>query len=202
MEKIEDRYAGPATVRQSYMTEFLVVCPKCGKDAVVTTDSGWLPSHGKLKCYNCMFSESSEELVRFKMILKRNCDNCGKQICVEIPNQKEPSKQITVPCPHCGVTRTYEPRNESYRLVYKSTYGLATSPLFNLPLWLQTEVKGNLFWAYNKRHLKDMKSYVQAKLRERQSEGYTTMVERLPQFIKEAKNREAILKAIEQLEIR
>ena len=42
-----------------------------------------------------------------------------------------------------------------------------------------------------------MKGYVQAKLRERQPQGYTTMVERLPQFIKEA-----IPKAIEQPEKR
>lgn len=188
-------------MRQSYMTEFLVACPKCHKDAVVTTKSGFVPSQGRLTCSNCMFSESSEDLVRYKMTIKRNCDNCGKQINVEVPNQKELSKQVTIPCAHCGITRTYEPRNEPYRLFYKST-GVATDPVFNLPLWLQIEVKGNHFWAYNRRHLQDIKNYVQAKLRERQSEGYTTMVERLPQFIKEAKNREALLKSIEQLERR
>ena len=200
MENEGHRYAGPATVRQSYMTEFIVACPKCRKDAWVTTNSGYVPSAGKLTCTNCMFSERSEDLIRYKMIVKRNCDNCGKPISVEIPNQNELSKQVTIPCNHCGITRTFEPRNESYRFVYKSIGGIATDPVFNLPLLLQTEVKGNHFWAYNRRHLQDIKSYVQAKLRERQSEGYTTMVERLPQFIKEAKNREAILKAIEQLE--
>jgi NAD-dependent SIR2 family protein deacetylase len=184
------------------MTEFIVACPKCRKDAVVATNSGYAPSQGKLTCSNCMFSESSEDIIRYKMIVKRNCDNCGKQINVEISNQKEPSKQVTICCPHCGITRTFEPRNEPCKLVYKSTGGVATDPVFNLPLWLQAEVKGNHFWAYNRRHLGDIKSYVQAKLRERQSEGYTTMVERLPQFIKEAKNREAILKTIEQLERR
>jgi hypothetical protein len=202
MENERHRYAGPATVRQSYMTEFLVACPKCRKAALVTTNSGYVSSQGKLTCSNCMFSERSEDLIRYKMIVKRHCDNCGKSISVEIPNQKEPSKQVTIPCPHCGITRTFEPRNEPYRLVYKSTGGIATDPVFNLPLWLQVEVKGNHFWAYNRRHLQDIKSYVQARLRERQSQGYTTMVERLPQFIKEAKNREAIIKAIEQLERR
>jgi len=199
MEKEEDRYSGPATVKQSYMTEFLVVCPKCKKDAIVKTNSGYVPSEGKLTCYNCMFSETSKELVRYKMIVKRNCDNCGKPIYIEIPNQKTTSKQVTIPCPHCGLSRTFEPRNEAYKLGYKSS-GFAIDPIFNLPLWIQAEVKGNLFWAYNKRHLHDIKKYVQARLRERQSKGYTTMVERLPKFIKEAKNRDAILKAIEQLE--
>jgi len=202
MENEGHRYAGPATVRQSYMTEFVVACPKCRKDAVVTTNSGYVPSTGKLKCSNCMFSEITEDLIRYKKIVKRNCDNCGKPINVEIPNQKEPSNQVTIPCPHCGITRTFEPRNEPYRLVYKSIGGVAIDPVFNLPLWFQAEVKGNHFCAYNRRHLQDIKCYVQAKLRERQSEGHTRMVERLPQFIKEAKNREAILKTIEQLERR
>jgi len=199
MENKGHRYAGPATVRQSYMTEFVVACPKCRKDALVTTNSGYVPSAGKLTCSNCMHSERSEDLIRYNMIVKRNCDNCGKSINVEIPNLKEPSQQVTIPCSHCGITRTFEPRNEPTRLVYKSI-GAATDPVFNLPLWFQAEIKGNHFWAYNRRHLQDIRSYVQAKLRERQSEGYTTMVERLPQFIKEAKNREAILKTIEQLE--
>ncbi|MGE0932635.1 hypothetical protein [Peijinzhouia sedimentorum] len=202
MENEGHRYAGPATVRQSYMTEFIVACPKCRKDAMVTTNSGYVPSAGKLTCSNCMFIESSEDLIRYKLIVKRNCDNCGKTINVEIPNQIEPSEKVTIPCSHCGITRTFEPRNEPYRLVYKSISGVAIDPVFNLPLWLQAEVKGNHFWAYNRGHLQDIKSYVHAKLRERQSEGYTTMVERLPQFIKEAKNREAILKTIEKLEKR
>jgi hypothetical protein len=41
---------------------------------------------------------------------------------------------------------------------------------------------------------------VKAKLRERQVTTHTTMVERLPGFITEAKNREAVLKAIEKME--
>lgn len=199
MVQPEDRYSGPATVRQSYMTEYLVVCPKCNKDALVKASNGYVPSYAKLTCYNCLFSESSEDLIRYKVIVRRSCDNCGKQINVEIPNQKEITRQITIPCPHCGITRTFQPRNDSYQLTYKSS-GIAVDPIFNLPLWFQKEVKGNLFWAYNRQQLLDIKSYVQAKLRERQSQGYTTMVERLPTFIKEAKNREAILKAIEDLQ--
>jgi hypothetical protein len=72
--------------------------------------------------------------------------------------------------------------------------------LFNLPLWFQIEVRDNLFWAYNRKHPKEIKNYVRSKLRERQTPTHTTMVEKLPALIKEAKNREAILKDIERLE--
>lgn len=84
-----------------------------------------------------------------------------------------------------------------------STYNpaaLGLDPIFHLPLWLQENVRGNLLWAYNRSHLHDVKEYVGAKLRERRTTRYTTMVEKLPTFIKEAKNREAILKAIEKME--
>lgn len=199
MVQAEDRYCSLGSVKQSYMNEFLVVCPKCGKDAVVQNYNGYFPGDGKVTCSNCMFNETVKDNTRYKMIVKRNCDNCGKAISIEIPNQKKPSMQVTVPCPHCGITRTFEPRNEPYKIQYKSS-GFASDPLFNLPLWLQIEIKGNLFWAYNRRHLHDIKTYEQAKLRERQTKGYTTMVERLPKFIKDAKNRAAILKAIEQLD--
>jgi hypothetical protein len=199
MEKEGYRYAGPPTVRQSYMTEFVVLCPKCHKEALVKSNSGYVSSQGSLTCSNCMLRQRSEDFIRYKTIVKRNCDNCGKPITLEIQNQKTTSKQVTAPCPHCGVTRTFEPRNEPYRLVYESIGGVATDPVFNLPLRFQAEVKGNHFWAYNRQHLQDIKSYVKARLRERQADGCTTMVERLPQFIKEAKNREAILKAIEQM---
>ncbi|MEP6738507.1 MAG: hypothetical protein ABJA70_23475 [Chryseolinea sp.] len=99
------------------------------------------------------------------------------------------------------MTRTYKPKNEKYRTMYPET-GQATDPIFNLPLWLQADVRGNLFWAYNFEHLHEIKDYVSSKLRERQSASFTTMVEKLPHFIKDAKNREAMIKAIERLELK
>jgi endogenous inhibitor of DNA gyrase (YacG/DUF329 family) len=199
MEHENHRYSGPATIKQSYLREISVECPRCSKEAFVTVDnSGWL-NNAKLRCFHCMFSQNADDLTRYNLIVKRNCDNCGKAIEIKVPNQKEKSEVINAPCPHCGVTRTFEPRNESYRLAYLEK-GKASDPVFRLPLWFQTEVRDNLFWAFNRDHLLEIKSYVGSKLRERQTTTHTTMVEKLPTFIKEAKNREAILKAIERLE--
>jgi hypothetical protein len=47
--------------------------------------------------------------------------------------------------------------------------------------------------------LNEIRSYVSSRLRERQTMSPTTMVERLPNFIKEARNRETIVKAIDKL---
>jgi endogenous inhibitor of DNA gyrase (YacG/DUF329 family) len=198
MEKENYRYSGPATIKQSYLHEVSVECPKCSKEAFVTVDNSWRLNNAKLKCFHCMFSQGVDELVRYNLIVKRNCDNCGKGIEILVPNQNEKADSIAVRCPYCGVTRTFEPRNEEYRLVYTET-GKATDPVFHLPLWFQAEVKGELFWAFNREHLLEIRSYVNSRLRERQTTTHTTMVERLPTFIKQAKNREAILKAIDKL---
>lgn len=199
MENENHRYQGLATVKQSYLREVSVECPKCAKEAFVTVDNPWWMNNAKLKCFHCMFSQSDNDLVRYNLILKRSCDNCGKSIEVTVPNQKEKSDQITIPCPHCGITRTFRPRNEPFRLA-TIEQGKASDPVFQLPLWFQTEVRGNLFWAFNREHLLEIKSYVVSKLRERKTTMYTTMVEKLPTFIKEAKNRNSIIKAIERLE--
>ena len=72
-------------------------------------------------------------------------------------------------------------------------------PIFGFPLWLQTEIRGNLFWAYNREYLLEVKNYVESYLRERQKIPFTTMVEKLPQFLKDSKNRDLILEKINDL---
>ena len=193
------RYSGSPTVLQSYMTEFVVECPKCEREALVTVSNPYSQANGKLACRNCMHAENAADLVRYKSIVKRHCDNCGKEFEKIIPNQKEKVDEITIPCPHCGIMRTYKPKNEEYKIVYQSK-GKASDPIFNLSLWFQADVRGDLFWAYNRNHLNEIKSYVISKLRERRTTTHTTMVERLPNFIKDSKNREILVKVIERLE--
>lgn len=199
MQEIEPRYSGPATVRQSYMTEFSVECPRCKHEAAISVTSPWFLDSGKLTCRYCTHSENAADLIRYKISVKRNCDSCGKLIHNVIPQSREMMDSLAVSCPSCGETRVYKPRNEAYTQPYSGPQeGLA--PVFGLPLWLQGSIRGNLFWAYNRQHLHAIKEYVGAKLRERQTTTHTTMVERLPQFIKDAKNREVILRFIEKLE--
>lgn len=193
------RYSGPPTFRQSYMNEFVVECPRCKHEAIVIVDRPFWREGGKLSCGNCMHSEKAIDLVRFRAVVKRHCDNCGREFETVIPNQRQKVHSITIPCPHCEATRTYEPKNEEYQVGYL-TIGQAADPIFGLPLWFQADFKGDLFWAYNRSHLNEIKSYVTSKLRERQTTTHTTMVERLPKFIKYSKNRESIIKLIDRLE--
>ncbi len=197
METSKHRYRGPSTVLQSYMTEFAVVCPRCSRDALVRVNNPWILDGGKLTCSNCSHIESAEELTRYDVVVKRNCDYCGKEFEATLSGRKHKKEAITLRCPHCATSRRYQPRNIKHCLPDKDS-GRACDPVFGYALWFQTAIRGDLFWAFNRRHLTDIRNYVQSRLRERRMTGHMTMVERLPAFIKSAKNRDAILKAISQ----
>ena len=71
-------------------------------------------------------------------------------------------------------------------------------------LWLSVPCCGETLWAYNRAHLAEIRAYVEAGLRERatgevNSLRNSTMISRLPKWLKSRKNRAAILKAIDRL---
>lgn len=70
---------------------------------------------------------------------------------------------------------------------------------FRLPLWLEISCCGETLWAYNEKHLEFIEDYVGAKLRERKPFVNKSMASRLPSWIKQAKNRDEILRAIGKL---
>lgn len=70
---------------------------------------------------------------------------------------------------------------------------------FRLPLWLEISCCGDKLWAYNLEHLETIEKYVSAKLRERTTKGRNSFLSKLPTWIKSAKNRDEILKAIGRL---
>src|SRR5215203_4572804 len=70
---------------------------------------------------------------------------------------------------------------------------------FRLPLWLEISCCGTTLWAYNQQHLEMLESYVSAKLRARTVKGRSSVLSKLPKWIKSAKNRAEILRAIAKL---
>ncbi|MFI1990914.1 hypothetical protein [Actinoplanes sp. NPDC020271] len=98
-------------------------------------------------------------------------------------------------CTGCVSASEWQPKGGS------SCWGGPVDPYFRLPLWLQERCcGGQTLWAFNEAHLALLADYVRAKLRERnpQRPGLT-MVARLPPWLKSAKNRDEILRAITRL---
>ncbi|MDT0267429.1 hypothetical protein RM844_14150 [Streptomyces sp. DSM 44915] len=79
----------------------------------------------------------------------------------------------------------------------------AKDPYFGQPLWLQVQTRHGWLWAYNLEHLDLLRHFVQATLRERATWYDTrqrmTLVARLPAWLKRARNREEILRAIARM---
>ncbi len=73
---------------------------------------------------------------------------------------------------------------------------------FGFELWLEIECCGGRIWAYNLEHLQMIEDYVAAKLRERTNKGRNSFFSKLPQWIKSAKNRDEVLKAIRRIKER
>ncbi|MGX9888174.1 hypothetical protein [Streptomyces sp. NPDC002276] len=97
-------------------------------------------------------------------------------------------------CRSCGLCRI------SVGAVHSSRYSSACS----CPsLWLRTGTRHGELWAYNLQHLGLIRRFVAADLRERASWYDTgrkmTLVARLPAWIKSAKNRDEVLRAVHRL---
>jgi len=120
------------------------------------------------------------------------------------------SVTIQATCPKCD--NQYEIITANIKKIsLHSSY----DPIFHLPLLLQISFKkSNTLWAYNIEHLLELEKYITATLRKKNykidraeykpghkyyddvDESFST---NLPQWVKEAKNRNLLLKCINQL---
>lgn len=189
----------------SFGDEVLVECPHCKKRAVVFAEQGeyTVPYStrftAKFSCNNC-YKPLDEKLWYGPIIISpanANCGNCGSRRTFSKTVNKYQDR-IEVKCTNCE-------QRKKYKIHYSLTYAdskQATDPYFGLQLWLQIPFGNYILWAYNFEHLEYLKNYVGAKLREAARGGKYSLIWKLPNFIKVAKNRDKILKAISRLEIK
>jgi hypothetical protein len=88
--------------------------------------------------------------------------------------------------------------------VGSAVVGGPVDPFFQRPVWLRASCCGHVLWVYNVRHLDLLEAYVGAKLRERGDRvawAPASLVERLPTWLKVAKNRDEILRTIGRLRL-
>ncbi len=191
----EARFQDENLSLQTFSRHFLVHCPQCQKMAEVKSEEN---GTAKLACTHCGLVKTNNP-VRYRMQLKRNCPKCGELFQLDLNGLEKKEDKVKVACPRCQDIQAYEPKYTEYRILSQS-FGEGKDSWFGCELWLQTNFRGNLLWANNAEHLAYLKKYIQARLRERNDRQGFTLVEKLPQFMKSAKNREALLKEIEKLE--
>ncbi len=180
-----------------YVNQIYVHCPKCSKRALITKKEKDFFGDVELKCPNCHFYQRNR-IETYDQEIKFFCSNCAEKVVRYVEDVKVKKEFVKVKCPNCQTTNPYKPRYILKEWVY-----LADSngdPFLNLPLWLSCKIKKNTFWAYNYDHLDYLKSYISAKLRTRNNEVYSSMIEKLPKWISSEKNRDLIIKQIGKLE--
>ncbi len=144
------------------------------------------------------FEDKNYRLTDFENEVWIACPNCGKQAIARIAEQE---KQAKLSCIHCGFHKTCSmefTNNNGKILVVKQ----AAHFYFEARLWFLASFKNNLFWAYNPEHLNYLETYISAKLREHKNRSHFTLLEKLPKFYHEAKNREGLLKLIAKLKVK
>lgn len=128
-------------------------------------------------------------------------------------------KKVLIQCPRCDLkaiaTVDYEIR-KARLLCENCTYSkdcstettffgstgnliLPAHQYFYANLWLLAPFKNDIIWAYNYDHLDYLEAYIGAKLREKQDREHYTLLEKLPLFYHDRKNRVALLKMIAKL---
>jgi hypothetical protein len=166
------------------------------------------------------FRDPAERLWRFAQEILVRCPRCnGRAVVVVHPNHREGPRNVVVwlvaprrlSCPGCGYTDEWLPRpaargDRDWLFTKGGPFAVPylsgpDDPYFGLPLWLQRPCcGGRVLWAYNAAHLEFLERYVAARLRERHPyTGSGSLVERLPAWIKAARNRDEVLAAIHAL---
>lgn len=192
MNKDQSRFSDAGDTLADFADHFVVHCPKCNAKAHINADK-------RLTCPACFHVEEAGHWYgAATAAVQVKCRDCHNQLFRSAPWDGQ-WKKLALHCDQCGDSCEYEASITRHYF----DKGRKTDPVFGLPLWLQDDFRGELFWVYNYEHLETLRAYIAAKLRERGIDPRNTirkntaMVSRLPDFIKKAKNRENLLKLIE-----
>ncbi len=125
------------------------------------------------------------------------CPRCAR--AARLTYQEEPRYRLA--CAHCGHTRDWKRQENGGFLMPGPGPRLAG---FELELWLQVPCCGSVLWGYNPAHVAELEALVGARLRERQrhpERGWanSSLASRLPKWVKSAKNRPEVLRALAAL---
>ena len=184
---MSNRFKDKNYVLYDFINELHLVCPECNHKLIAKNNPESYKS--TIACTNCGFRTVSENKV-IELSIKTFCNNCGEKIKFsQIVNERK--DYINIRCNACNASHKFEPKISEYNSFYViiEKYGL----------WYTENFRGNHFWAYNDDHLKYIENYIKAGLRQRHNRLGVTLVERLPKFVKSAKNRNDLIKLIEKM---
>ena len=139
-----------------------------------------------------------------------HCPRCGERATVGAGRGRSPSRLV---CTSCGLLRdgtaslAYD-GTVSQTLGRRGPWRRDRTPRLHWPapyceayaLWLrETCCGGQVLWASNAAHLEYLRSYVAADLREGKRAPNKTLQHYLPAWLKDAKHRDEVLRALDRM---
>jgi len=192
------RYLDQGSPIWRFAERILVTCPGCEGLAIVSGSPRG--GHRTLRCTTCARSSGADQGAALwasgggDQTAKARCPKCGHRNERKVHLPPGGTTEVALRCP-CGA---------SHRVSVTAPFYVSASPgldpFFGLPLWLQTNVRGNLLWVWNEAHLDEIDRFVGAMLRERSPlAGNASMASRLPAWMKRANAREPMRKGLQRL---
>jgi hypothetical protein len=159
------------------------------------TDSPYWSSTPRFTCSSCVLRLEGHRNHWFgpmKGTARARCNGCGEDIQREVGVQGRPAV-VNVRCRSCAAV-TQAPVSWS-----NAKSAAPCEPAFGLELRLQAPCASHLLWAYNPAHLEFIGAYIRADMRQRASNVNSSLASRLPGWMKSAKHRDDIERAISVL---
>ncbi len=143
---------------------------------------------------NQRFTDQHKTLSDFYTEVWVVCPACAKKAIAKV-NYEE--KQARLYCESCRYNKQTSTETQVFGV--RGNWEMAAHSYFGAELWLQYPFKNDVFFAYNGEHLNYLEAYIGATLREHKDRTHFTLLEKLPKFYHEAKNRKALLSLIGKL---
>jgi hypothetical protein len=182
----------------SYADRVLCHCPNCDQQSIV--------AEGRIYCLSCTYQERKStgklhgDVLGTPRQWQPHCSTCGYRL-LGIRLKAKASGRLpqtkAVNCPAC-----HQQTNVDLQWDIDRHSSGAIDPNFGCKLWLQIPCGGNILWAYNEKHLSDLKSFIGSSFRDGRNRSKYSMVTRLPRWMIIAKNRGVVVRCIEKLEAR
>lgn len=189
----------------SSLSDITVVCPKCEKAGVVHLDRE--RGVARFQCNSCYAEKEVPPGGRYAFEVTGQCTSTGRFFRSAVPETKVHGPKVRIPCRFCEETVVGDVMdNRSRQPLLLERIKNAEDPYFHYPLYFQTSFRGRTIWAMNREHLQYLIDYLSADLRTVEPdfhEKYRTMrsqSDMLPAFMKTAKNRAGIVKALTKLQ--
>ena len=191
----------------SFLSDMIVVCPKCSKAGVVRFDRK--KNIALFQCESCYTKKETVSGGNYAFEVTAQCTTTGKYFQISMPNDKIHGPKLRVKCPYCkeSVIGNVSDIMDSQYVIFEDIRH-AEDPYFHYPFYFQASYRGKIIWALNREHLQYLIGYLTADIRTVQSDFYETyktmrsQSDMLPAFMKAAKNRDGIVKLLTKLQMK